>query len=132
MGGRARRSDAIGAAAPGAQLEQFLSKFAPDVRAEAKASLRTLRRLVPGAVQLVYDNYNGLVVGFCPSERASDAVLSLLFTARGVTLCFLQDGPSLADPSGLLRGSGHVVRHTRLASAALCSSGPSGPFSRRA
>ena len=35
-------------------------------------NVSTIRRLVPGAVELVYDNYNFLVVGFCPSERASD------------------------------------------------------------
>jgi hypothetical protein len=32
-------------------------------------------------------------------------------------LCFIQDGPSLPDPQKLLKGSGNVVRHIRLASA---------------
>jgi hypothetical protein len=36
-------------------------------------------------------------------------------SARGVALCFLQ-GASLPDPSGILRGSGRVVRNIRLAS----------------
>jgi hypothetical protein len=72
---------------------------------------------VPSAVQLVYDNCNWLVVGFCPSERASDAVLSLIFTPRRITLCFLQNGPRLPDPGGLLRGSGKRVRNIRLESA---------------
>src|SRR5258706_13376494 len=101
---------------PRAELERFIAKYSPEVAADGRAALAKLRRLVPGAVELVYDNYNWLVVGFCPSERASDAVLSLVFTPRWLTLCFLQNGPKLPDPSGLLRGSGKRVRSTRLAS----------------
>ena len=106
------------AMSPQAQLAGFVSKFLPGVAAEARAALVRLRRLVPGAVELVYDNYNGLVIGFCPSERASEAVLSLVVYPRSVTICFLQDGPELPDPSGLLKGSGSVVRHISLQSAA--------------
>jgi len=32
---------------------------------------------------MVYDNYNFLVVGFCPSMRASEAILSIVFTLVG-------------------------------------------------
>jgi hypothetical protein len=76
-----------------------------------------MRALVPGATELVYDNYNALVVGFGPSERASDAVLSLAIFPRWVTLCFIQNGPDIPDPDRLLKGSGNVVRHMRLTSA---------------
>ena len=102
---------------PRAKLEEFIAKYSPEVAAEGRAALTKMRRLVPGAVELVYDNYNWLVVGICPSERASDAVLSLVFAPRWITLCFLQNGPELRDPSGLLRGSGKRVRNIRLESA---------------
>jgi hypothetical protein len=68
-------------------------------------------------VELVYDNYNALVVGFGATERASQAVLSLAVMPRWVTLCFLQ-GAALPDPHGLLRGEGNVVRNIRLGGAA--------------
>src|SRR5262249_46475009 len=55
--------------------------------------------------------------GFGPNERASDAILSILVTVDHLTLCFINDGPSLPDPEQLLKGSGNVVRHIRLASA---------------
>ena len=102
---------------PSAQLNDFMAKYSPEVAAAAKAALVRMRRLVPGAVELVYDNYNGLVVGFCPSERASEAVLSIVLYPRWITLCFLQNGPTLPDPAGLLKGSGSRVRNVRLASA---------------
>src|SRR5258708_6211634 len=101
---------------PRADLERFIAKYSPEVASDGRASLGKLRRLVPGAVELVYDNYNWLVVGFCPSERPSDAVLSLVFAPRWLTLCFLQDGPALPDPHGLLRGSGTRVRNVKLES----------------
>lgn len=104
-------------ASPRKQLESFIVRYTPEIAAEGRAALAKVRRLVPGAVELVYDNYNWLVVGFCPSERASDAVLSIVFTPRWITLCFLQNGPKLPDPDGLLRGSGKQVRSIRLKSA---------------
>lgn len=95
------------------QLAGFLAKYTPEVAAEAVASLERLRARVPGAVEMVYDNYNALVIGFGATERPSEAVLSIAVMPRWVTLCFLQ-GATLPDPHGLLQGSGNVVRSMRL------------------
>jgi hypothetical protein len=104
-------------ATPAAQLASFMAKYTPAMAREGRAALMRMRRLVPGAVQMVYDNWNGLVVGFGPNERPSDAVVSILMAADHVSLCFIQDGPSLPDPQHLLLGSGTVARHIKLASA---------------
>jgi hypothetical protein len=105
------------APSPQAQLERFLDKYSPAVATLARACLAKMRARLPGAVQLVYDNYNALVIGFGPSERASEAVFSIALYPRWVTLFFLQ-GAGLPDPKRLLRGSGKVVRHIVLESAA--------------
>jgi len=102
---------------PRSQLAAFIAKYSPEIAKEGRAALTRMRRLVPGAVQLVYDNYNGLVVGFGPTERPSQAVVSILLMPDHLTLCFIDDAPSLPDPEKLLKGSGNVVRHIRLASA---------------
>jgi len=68
---------------------------------------------VPRGFEMVYDNYNGLVFGFSPTERPSDALLSIVGYPRWVGLAFLQ-GASLADPDGLLQGTGRQVRGRRL------------------
>ncbi|MEP7324989.1 MAG: DUF1801 domain-containing protein [Gemmatimonadota bacterium] len=70
---------------------------------------------MPGGIEFVYDNYNGLVLGYGPTERPSEAVLSLALFPDHVTLCFLY-GATLADPGKLLKGSGNRVRHVRLSS----------------
>ena len=42
--------------------------------------------------------------------------MSLAVFPRWVTLCFIQNGPDIPDPDGLLKGTGNVVRHVRLES----------------
>jgi hypothetical protein len=99
---------------PEAQLEGFLDKYTPAIAAQGRALRRKLRARFPGAHQLVYDNYNALVIGFGPTERPSEAVLSVALFPDHVTLCFLR-GVDLPDPDRLLRGGGNQVRHIRLA-----------------
>lgn len=99
------------------QLAGFLTRFDPRVAAVGKAALAKMRRRVPGATELVYDNYNALVIGFGPTERASEAVLSIALFPRWVSLFFLQ-GARLADPLGLLQGEGTRVRRVLVRDAA--------------
>ncbi|MBI1851798.1 MAG: hypothetical protein HYR85_15775 [Planctomycetes bacterium] len=98
---------------PEQQLAGFIVKFTPDVGVQARAALVKLRKRLPGAIEMVYDNYNALAIGFGPSERASEAILSIAVFPRWVTLCFLQ-GAGLPDPAKRLRGAGTRVRHIRL------------------
>jgi len=102
---------------PARQLASFVARFMPSIAKEGRAAHARMRKLIPGATELVYDNWNGLVVGFGPTARPSDAIASILMTPDHLTLCFIQNGPSLPDPQHLLKGSGNVVRHMRLSSA---------------
>jgi hypothetical protein len=101
---------------PAIRLEGFLARYTPEVAGTARAALGKMRALLPGAVELVYDNYNALAIGFGPGERTSDALFSLALYPRWVTLFFLK-GAGLADPDGVLEGSGKVVRRITLESA---------------
>ncbi len=103
---------------PSAQLAGFLAKFTLDVAALGRTAMGKLRRLLPPAIEMVYDNYNFLVVGFSPTDRPSDAVFSVALYARGAGLCFLH-GARLPDPHHLLAGEGKQVRHIKLTSAAV-------------
>ena len=76
-----------------------------------------MRKRLPGAIELVYDNYYALVVGFGPNEqRPSEALFSVVIYPRHVSLCFLY-GAELDDPQKILQGSGNQVRHIRLEDA---------------
>jgi hypothetical protein len=96
---------------PRAQLDEFLDRFTPEVAKRTRAALRKVRALCPGAKELVYDNYNALAIGFAPSERASEVIVSIAVYPKYPTLFFLQDGPKLPDPTKRLKGSGVKVRH---------------------
>jgi hypothetical protein len=102
---------------PKAQLAGFLAKFTPEIAARAKAAIAKMRARFPTANQMVYDNYNFLVVGFAPTDKPSEAIFSIALHARGVGLCFLQAGSKLTDPQKLLKGNGKQVRSIRLESA---------------
>jgi hypothetical protein len=103
---------------PARQLAGFLSRYTPEVRAVAKSALATMRRSLPGATELVYDNYNALAIGFGPSDRASEAVFSIALYPRWVSLFFLQ-GARLEDPHRRLKGAGSRVRHVVLETASV-------------
>ena len=98
---------------PAKQLSLFLSRFSPDTVKLAKAARAKLRRRLPGAIEMVYDNYNALVIGFSPTERPSDAILSIVIWPKKVSICFIQ-GKHLPDPHGVLQGAGNQVRFIRL------------------
>jgi hypothetical protein len=99
------------------QLKGFIAKFEPRNQALIRAVRRALRRRLPSAFELVYDNYNFFVIGYGPNERPSDAILSIAAGASGVGLCFIR-GATLPDPSKVLLGSGKQTRFVRLPSAA--------------
>lgn len=102
---------------PARQLAGFLAKFDPAMASRIRSVRSALRKRLPTAIELVYDNYNFFVIGYGPTERASDAVLSLAANSKGVGLAFLH-GATLPDPQKILQGSGTQNRFIRLESAA--------------
>jgi hypothetical protein len=52
---------------PRAQLDQFIDKYSPEVAKHARAAFAALRRRLPAAHVLVYENYNALAIGFGPT-----------------------------------------------------------------
>src|SRR3954467_3043759 len=96
-------------------LDGFIGKFNEADQRLIRAVRRAMRKRLPTANELVYDNYNFFVIGFSPTERPSDAILSIAARANGVGLCFLY-GAKLPDPKKLLQGSGSQTRFIRLPS----------------
>jgi hypothetical protein len=103
---------------PEGQLDAFLKKYSSEIRELAHTVLARLRRLIPGAVEMVYDNYNALVIGFGPTERPSEAVISIALYPRWINLFFL-NGIELTDPENILKGSGKFVRHVVVTDASV-------------
>jgi hypothetical protein len=96
-----------------ARLDGFLDAYTPEVAEIARKALIKLRKRLPFATEMAYDNYNALACGFGPSERVSDVIFSIAVYPKHVNFFFLQ-GATLPDPDGLLQGAGSRVRHIRL------------------
>jgi hypothetical protein len=96
------------------QLQIFIDRFEPEVAGVAREAMVWLIGELPGAVRLIYDNYNALAIGFGPNERARQIICSLALYPRYVSL-FLVGGPEFDDPEKLLEGSGATMRHIKLA-----------------
>jgi len=105
------------AASPSKALAGFIGKFAPAHQSLIRKARTALRRRLPTANELVYDNYNFFVIGYSPTERPSDTIVSLAAGANGVGLSFYR-GATLPDPHGRLLGAGTQNRFVRLPSAA--------------
>lgn len=78
---------------PAAQLDGFIAKFTPEMAAQIHSVLEKMQARLPGAVQIVYDNYNFFVVGFGPQNgrpRPSSRSLPMLM----VCACASSRGPA--------------------------------------
>jgi hypothetical protein len=98
------------------QLKSFIAKFEPKNQTLIRAVRKVLGKRLPTANELVYDNYNFFVIGYCSSERPSDCIVSIAAGANGVGLSFYR-GATLPDPQRILLGSGSQNRFIRIESA---------------
>lgn len=99
-----------------AQLAGFIDKFSPEMAASIRSTRAALRKRVPTANELVYDNYNFFVIGYSSTLRPSDSFITLVADGHGVRLAFYW-GSTLPDPTGILQGSGNQNRFIPLDSA---------------
>ena len=113
----AKRITSQAAASGEQQLASFIKKFDSKNAALIRSVRKVLRKRLPTANELVYDNYNFFVIGYCSTERPSDCILSIAAGANGVGLSFYY-GATLPDPRKLLLGSGSQNRFIRIESAA--------------
>ena len=82
-------------------LVEFIARFDAPIQKLVRAARAKLRRRIPGAVELICDNYNALAIGYGPNEQTSKAVIFVAVYPRWVNSYFLH-GASLRDPTGVL------------------------------
>jgi hypothetical protein len=102
------------------RLQGFIDKFEPKHQALIRALRARLRKRLRTANELVWDNYNFFVIGYSPTERPSDSIVSIAAAANGVGLAFYR-GAALPDPHKILLGSGSQNRFVRVNDAEVLS-----------
>jgi hypothetical protein len=108
-----RTSNAPAGPTPQTLVSRFIRKFDPPIARSIRAARRLLRQQFPTAYELVYDNYNFFVIGYSPTTRAGDTIVSLAASSNGIALSFYH-GADLPDPKRILLGSGKQNRFIRL------------------
>jgi hypothetical protein len=95
---------------PPADLIKFLEPYDPAIR-QLALNLRALvlEEMAP-CHENIYDAYSAVALGYGSSDRLSDGVFHIAVYASGVNLGF-NDGAALADPKGILKGTGKKIRH---------------------
>lgn len=116
ISGESSNTSVAGQAEAESQLASFVEKFEPKYASLIRDCRKKLKKLLPSALELVYDNYNFLAIGYCSSKRASDCVVSIAAAANGVGLSFYH-GVDLPDPGGILEGAGKQNRFIRIPDA---------------
>ena len=102
---------------PARQLATLIGRLEPAHRKLARTTRAALRRRFPTAVELVYENFHALAIGYSPTEEMADCIVSVTINPMGARVTFL-NGASLPDPDHVLEGNGDQTRFIRLQSAA--------------
>jgi len=95
---------------PPAALVKFLKPYDREIR-ELALQLRALvlEEMAP-CYENIYDAYSAVAIGYGTSDRLRDGIFHIAVYPKHVNLGF-NDGATLADPKGILQGSGNRIRH---------------------
>lgn len=75
-----------------------------------------VRKLLPTAYEMVWDNWNFFVIGYGPTQKPSHCIISIASDMHGVNIAFLK-GAALPDPAKLLHGKSAGNRMLRVENA---------------
>src|ERR1700682_3827003 len=91
-------------------LNKLLKPYDREIR-DLALNLRALvlEEMAP-CYENIYDAYSAVAMGYGTSDRLRDGIFHIAVYSKHVNLGF-NDGASLADPKGILLGSGNRIRH---------------------
>ncbi len=101
---------------PSAELLKFLTAYDPAVGQLALALRELVLAEAPTANEFIYDAYNAVAIAFSFTDKWQTGFCHIAVYSRYANLGF-QRGAELADPAGVLKGTGKLIRHIRIASA---------------
>jgi Domain of unknown function (DU1801) len=102
---------------PPPALIKFLKPYDREIRDLAlKLRVLVLDEMAP-CYENIYDAYSAVAIGYGTSDRLRDGIFHLAVYSQHVNLGF-NEGASLADPKGILQGTGAQIRHITIKTAA--------------
>jgi hypothetical protein len=104
-----------------ADVDRLLGEHSPEVQAIERALRATIRSEFPEAVEQV--DFGNKLIAFGRSMRMRGLLFAIIAHKNWVNLQ-LADGSELADPDGLIEGTGKRIRHVKIRSVEAASSAP--------
>ena len=116
---RAAAEAAAQVAALEADVDRLLSEHPPEIQAIERALRVTIRSAFPAAVEQV--DFGNKLIAFGRSMKMRGLLFAIIAHRDWVNLQ-LADGAALADPDGLVEGTGKRIRHVKIRSVEAASS----------
>jgi len=104
-----------------ADVDRLLAEHTADLQAIERALRATIRAEFPDAVEQV--DFSNKLIAFGRSMRMRGLLFAIIAHKEWVNLQ-LADGAELADPDGLIEGTGKRIRHVKIRSLEAASSEP--------
>jgi uncharacterized protein DUF1801 len=98
---------------PPRALLKFLKPYDKATRDLALQLRAVLLEEMAPCYENIYDAYSAVAIGYGTSEKLGDGIFHIAVYAKGANLGF-NDGATLADPKGILEGSGNRIRHIKI------------------
>ena len=98
---------------PPRELIKFLRPYDPSVRDLAIALRALVLEEMAPCYENIYDAYSAVAIGYGTSDRLSDGIFHIAVYSKHVNLGF-NDGATLDDPKGILKGTGNRIRHIQI------------------
>lgn len=95
------------------QIAEFLEPYSPDIREFAQALRIYLKEETNPAFELAGKSAQSFNIGYGFTTTAWDCYCAIIVYKKHINLS-LPSGASLADPDGLLHGTGSRVRHLKI------------------
>jgi hypothetical protein len=92
------------------RVESFLAAYPDSIQETALAARRLVRSVLPGIAESVDEPAK--LIGYRYGEGYKGVICTLVMSRNGVKLGIFR-GTELADPSGLMAGTGKVHRHVQ-------------------
>ena len=102
-----------------ADIDRLLAGHSADIQAIERALRATILAELPDAVQHV--DFGNKLIAFGRSMKMSGLLFAIIAHATWVNLQ-LADGALLADPDGLIEGTGKRIRHVKVRSVEAAAS----------
>ena len=103
-----------------ATLDDLLQPFSPEVRHLTRETRDTILNLYPNAHQTINLGWKTIILGSGPGMKDAAIAINPLKTRVNVNF---YNGIDLADPKGLLEGTGKSMRHVKVKSEAVLKLG---------